>query len=51
VQELVFSPRGATFQREDVRRDAQGGSHMRLVIVPNKNGWGRAKLTSLRLFA
>ena len=50
VQEFVFSPRGATFQREDVRRDVKGVSHMRLVIVPNKNGSGRAKLTSLRLF-
>jgi len=50
VQEFVFSPRGATFQREDVRRDVKGLSHMRLVIVPNKSGSGRAKLTSLRLF-
>ena len=50
VQEFVFSPRGATFQREDVRRDVKGVSHVRLVIVPNKNGSGRAKLTSLRLF-
>jgi hypothetical protein len=50
VQEFVFSPRGATFQREDVRRNVEGMSHMRLVIVPNKSGSGRAKLTSLRLF-
>ena len=50
VQEFVFSPRGATFQREDVRRNVEGVSHMRLVIVPNKSGSGRAKLTSLRLF-
>jgi len=50
VQEFVFSPRGATFQREDVRRDVKGVSHLRLVIVPNKTGSGRAKLTSLRLF-
>jgi len=50
VQEFVFSPRGATFQREDVRRDVKGVSHMRLVIAPNKSGSGRAKLTSLRLF-
>jgi F5/8 type C domain-containing protein len=50
VQEFVFSPRGATFQREDVRRDVKGVSHMRLIIVPNKSGLGRAKLTSLRLF-
>lgn len=50
VQEFVFSPRGANFQREDVRRKVEGVSHMRLVIVPNKSGSGRAKLTSLRLF-
>lgn len=50
VQEFVFSPRGATFQREDVRRDVKGVSHVRLVIVPNKSGSGRSKLTSLRLF-
>ncbi len=50
VQEFVFSPRGATFQREDVHRNVQGVNHMRLVIVPNKSGSGRAKLTSLRLF-
>jgi len=50
VQEFVFSPRGATFQREDVRRDVQGVTQMRLVIVPNKSGSGHAKLTSLRLF-
>jgi len=50
VQEFVFSPRGATFQREDVRRDVKGVNHMRLIIGPNKSGSGRAKLTSLRLF-
>ena len=50
VQEFVFSPRGATFQREDVRRNVEGASHLRLVIVPNKSGSGRAKLTSLRIF-
>src|SRR3569833_1454397 len=48
VQEFVFRPRGATFQREDVHRAVEGVSHMRLVIVPNKSGSGRAKLTSLR---
>jgi hypothetical protein len=51
VQEFVFSPRGATFQREDVRLGVQGVSHLRLIIVPNKSGSGRAKLTSLRLFS
>jgi len=50
VQEFVFSPRGATFQREDLRVGVSGASHLRLVIVPNKNGSGRAKLTALRLF-
>jgi hypothetical protein len=50
VQEFVFSPRGATFQREDVRREVEDVSHLRLVIVPNKSGSGRAKLTSLRIF-
>jgi len=50
VQEFVFSPRGATFQREDVRRSVEGVSHLRVVIVPNKSGSGRARLTSLRLF-
>jgi hypothetical protein len=50
-QEFVFSPRGATFQREDLRIGLVDISHLRLTIVPNKNGSGRAKLTSLRLFA
>jgi len=51
VQEFVFSPRGATFQREDLRVSVAGASHFRLTVVPNKNGSGRAKLTSLRLFS
>lgn len=50
VQEFVFSPAGATFQREDLRMSLSGVSHLRLTIVPNKNGSGRARLTSLRLF-
>lgn len=50
VQDFVFSPRGATFQREDLRVAVEGASHLRLTIVPNKNGSGRAKVTSLRLF-
>jgi hypothetical protein len=50
VQEFVFSPRGATFQREDVRIGVQGASHLRLIIVPNKSGSGRAQLNCLRLF-
>ena len=50
VQEFVFSPAGATFQREDLRLSAVGVSHLRLTIVPHKNGSGRAAITSLRLF-
>ena len=50
VQEFVFSPRGATFQREDLRLSAVNVSHVRLTIVPHKNGSGRATITSLRLF-
>lgn len=50
VQEFVFSPRGATFQREDLRLGVNEATHLRLGIVPNKSGSGRAKLTSLRLF-
>jgi hypothetical protein len=51
VQEYTFSPRGATYQREDQRLDLRQVSHLRLTIVPNKNGAGTATLTALRLFA
>jgi hypothetical protein len=51
VQEYTFSPRGATYQREDQRFNLHQVSHLRLTIVPNKNGSGAATLTSLRLFA
>jgi F5/8 type C domain-containing protein len=51
VQEYTFSPRGATYQREEQRFNLQQVSHLRLTIVPNKNGSGTATLTSLRLFA
>jgi hypothetical protein len=51
VQEYTFSPRGATYQREDQRFDLHGVTHLRLRIVPNKNGSGTATLTALRLFA
>jgi len=51
VQEYNFSPRGATFQREDQRVDLRGVTHLRLTIVPNKNGSGPASLTTLHLFA
>jgi hypothetical protein len=51
VQEYTFSPGGATYQREDQRLGLRRVSHLRLTIVPNKNGSGTATLTSLRLFA
>ena len=51
VQEYNFSPRGATYQREDQRFNLPQASRLRLTIVPNKNGSGTATLTILRLFA
>jgi hypothetical protein len=51
VQEYTFSPRGATFEREDFRLELEDVTHLRLTVVPNKRGSGVAKLTSLRLFA
>jgi len=51
VQEYNFSPRGATFQREEQRFNLHGVTHLRLTIAPNKNGSGTASLTALRLFA
>ena len=51
VQEYTFSPRGATFQREEQRFNLCPVSHLRLTIVPNKNRYGTATLTALRLFA
>jgi F5/8 type C domain len=51
VQEYTFSPRGATYQREHQRLNLQQITHLRVTIVPNKNGSGTATLTSLRLFA
>ena len=50
VQEYTFSPRGATFQREDLRLELHDLSQLRLTIVPNKHGSGVATLTSLRLY-
>lgn len=50
TQDYTFSPTGATFQREDLRLDAAAVTHLRLIIVPNKNGTGKATLTSLRLY-
>ena len=51
VQEYTFSPRGATYQREEQRLNLHQVSHLRLMIVPSKSGSGTATLTSLRLFA
>jgi hypothetical protein len=51
VQEYTFSPRGATYQREEQRLNLHQVSHIGLTIVPNKNGSGTATLTALRLFA
>jgi F5/8 type C domain len=50
VQQYTFSPGGATYQREEQRLNLHQVSHLRLTIVPNKNGSGTATLTSLRLF-
>ena len=51
VQEYNFSPRGASYQREEQRLDLDRVTHLRLTIVPNKNGSGTANSTALRLFA
>ena len=51
VQEYNFSPRGATYQREELCFNLLQVSRLRLTIVPNKNGSGTATLTTLRLFA
>jgi hypothetical protein len=50
VQEYTFSPRGATYQREEQVFARVQASHLRLTIVPNKNGSGAATLTTLHLF-
>lgn len=50
VQEYTFSPRGATYQREEQHFERVLVSHLRLTVVPNKNGSGPATLTSLWLF-
>jgi hypothetical protein len=51
VQEYTFSPRGATYQREEQRFNLRQVTHLRLTIVPNKNGAGTATITAIRLFA
>ena len=50
IQEYAFSPEGATFQREDIRLPASTVTHVRLTIVPNKGGSGKATLVSLSLY-
>jgi hypothetical protein len=50
VQDYTFSPQGATYQHEEQRFDRVQVGYLRLTIVPNKNGSGRATLTTLRLF-
>jgi hypothetical protein len=49
-QEYTFSPRGATFQREDIRLHASTVTHLRLTVIPNKGGTGKATLVSLLLY-
>src|SRR3984957_18350179 len=51
VQEYNFSPGGATYQREEQRFNLRQVNHLRLSIVPNKNGSGTSTLTALRLLA
>jgi hypothetical protein len=51
AQDYTFSPRGATYQREEQSFNRVQASHLRLTIVPNKNGPGSATLTALRVFA
>jgi hypothetical protein len=49
-QEFNFSPPGTTFEREDWGVEAQGVTHLRLGIKPDKGGKPcRATLTSLVL--
>ena len=49
-QEFSFSPHGATFEREDLNLTVRNISHLRCVFIPNKQGSGRACLTTLQLF-
>lgn len=47
-QEYHFSPSGSTFEREDWAVRAEGVTHLRLVLRPDKGGGhGRATITSL----
>jgi hypothetical protein len=50
-QEYNFSPPGTTFEREDWAVPADGITHLRLVIKPDKGGKPcRATITSLALW-
>jgi hypothetical protein len=50
-QEFNFSPPGTTFEREDWAVTAEGVTHLRLVIRPDKGGKScRAMITSLTLW-
>jgi hypothetical protein len=49
-QEYTFSPRGATFQREEMRLQGSAVTHLRLTVIPNKGGTGKATLVSLMLY-
>jgi F5/8 type C domain len=51
MQDYTFSPRGATFQHEELRLELDPITNLNLTIVPNKAGSGTATLTALRLFA
>jgi hypothetical protein len=51
VQEYNFSPRGSTYQCENLALELRGVTHLRLIVVPNKGGSGTATLTSLRIFS
>lgn len=49
-QEFNFSPAGATFEREAWAVPADGVTHLRLTVRPDKGGApGRASLTTLTL--
>ncbi|MDA8217596.1 MAG: discoidin domain-containing protein [Dehalococcoidales bacterium] len=50
VQEYNFSPGGATFEREDWRLDLKGVTNLRLTLIPNKRGSGKAKITTLHVY-
>jgi len=50
VQQYTFSPRGATFQHEDLRVDIKDATHVRITIMPNKSGHGRASLALLAFY-